>query len=152
MLSSVNRLTLIGFTGRDPESRYTNGGDLVVTLSVATSISYKNKAGLKVERTEWHSLVMYRQQAKFAQEYIKKGRLVFAEGRLQSRKYTDKNGIERRAYEVICDKISLLADGKYNENQTEDKSVNSEEQEQMAVEAMPAPVPLPVDLDDDIPL
>lgn len=115
-MSSVNRLTLVGRVGNDPECRYTNGGNLVVTLSVATGLSFKNKAGQKVTQTEWHHLVLYRQQAEFAQQYIAKGRLVFAEGRVQSRKYTDKQGIERAVYEVVCERIQNLPDGRYTDN------------------------------------
>lgn len=114
---SVSLLSLVGRVGNDPESRYTNGGNLVVTFSVATSTSFKNKTtGQKVTQTEWHHLVLYRQQAEFAQQYITKGRLVFAEGRVQSRKYTDKQGIERTVYEVLCDRIQNLPDGRYSEN------------------------------------
>ena len=107
-MASVNKVILIGNLGRDPETRYTTGGDAVTTLNIATSETWKDKAGEKQERTEWHRVVLFGRQAEIAGEYLKKGRSVYIEGRLQTRKYTDKEGVEKYATEVVGDRMQLL--------------------------------------------
>jgi len=94
-MASVNKVILLGNLGRDPETRYTTGGDAVTNLSIATSEQWKDKNGEKQERTEWHRVVLFGRQAEIAGEYLKKGRSVYIEGRLQTRKYTDKDGVEK---------------------------------------------------------
>ena len=98
-MASVNKVILLGNLGRDPETRYTTGGDAVTNLSIATSEQWKDKSGEKQERTEWHRVVLFGRQAEVAGEYLKKGRSVYIEGRLQTRKYTDKDGVERYSTE-----------------------------------------------------
>ena len=107
-MASVNKVILIGNLGRDPETRYTTGGDAVTNLRIATTETWKDKSGEKQEKTEWHSVVLFGRQAEIAGEYLKKGRPVYIEGRLQTRKYTDKEGIEKYSTEVVGDRMQLL--------------------------------------------
>src|SRR2546429_9623008 len=94
-MASVNKVILIGNLGRDPETRYTTGGDAVTNIRIATTDTWKDKAGEKQEKTEWHSVVFFGRQAEIAGEYLKKGRQIYVEGRLQTRKWQDKEGRER---------------------------------------------------------
>jgi len=107
-MASVNKVILLGNLGRDPETRYTTGGDAVTNLSIATSEQWKDKSGEKQERTEWHRVVLFGRQAEIAGEYLKKGRSVYIEGRLQTRKYTDKDGVEKYSTEVVGDRMQLI--------------------------------------------
>ena len=107
-MASVNKVILIGNLGRDPETRYTTGGDAVTNLNIATSEQWKDKSGEKQERTEWHRVVLFGRQAEIAGEYLKKGRSVYIEGRLQTRKYTDKDGVEKYSTEIVGDRLQLL--------------------------------------------
>ena len=107
-MASVNKVILIGNLGRDPETRYTTGGDAVTNLRIATTETWKDKSGEKQEKTEWHTVVLFGRQAEIAGEYLKKGRPVYIEGRLQTRKYTDKEGVEKYATEVVGDRMQLL--------------------------------------------
>jgi single-strand DNA-binding protein len=107
-MASVNKVILIGNLGRDPETRYTTGGDAVTNLRIATTETWKDKSGEKQEKTEWHSVVLFGRQAEVAAEYLKKGRPVYIEGRLQTRKYTDKEGVEKYATEIVADRMQLL--------------------------------------------
>src|SRR5437588_12770489 len=107
-MASVNKVILIGNLGRDPETRYTTGGDAVTNLNIATSEQWKDKSGEKQERTEWHRVVLFGRQAEVAGEYLKKGRSVYIEGRLQTRKYTDKDGVEKYPTEILADRMQLL--------------------------------------------
>ncbi len=107
-MASVNKVILIGNLGRDPETRYTTGGDAVTNLRLATTETWKDKSGEKQEKTEWHTVVLFGRQAEIAGEYLKKGRSVYIEGRLQTRKYTDKEGVEKYSTEVVGDRMQLL--------------------------------------------
>jgi len=107
-MASVNKVILIGNLGRDPETRYTTGGDAVTNLRIATTETWKDKSGEKQEKTEWHTVVLFGRQAEIAGEYLKKGRPVYIEGRLQTRKYTDKEGVEKYATEIVGDRMQLL--------------------------------------------
>ncbi|MEO8484915.1 MAG: single-stranded DNA-binding protein [Betaproteobacteria bacterium] len=107
-MASVNKVILLGNLGRDPETRYTTGGDAVTNLRIATTETWKDKSGEKQEKTEWHSVVLFGRQAEIAGEYLKKGRPVYIEGRLQTRKYTDKEGVEKYATEIVGDRMQLL--------------------------------------------
>ena len=108
---SVNKAILIGRLGRDPEVRHMPNGEAVCNFSIATSETWKDQSGQKQERTEWHNITLYRRMAEVAGQYLKKGSLVYIEGRIQSRKYTDKNGIERTAYEIIGSEMKMLGGG-----------------------------------------
>ena len=107
-MASVNKVILIGNLGRDPETRYTTGGDAITNLNIATSEQWKDKNGEKQEKTEWHRVVLFGRQAEVAGEYLKKGRSVYIEGRLQTRKYTDKDGVEKYSTEIVGDRMQLL--------------------------------------------
>jgi len=107
-MASVNKVILIGNLGRDPETRYTTGGDAVTNLRIATTETWKDKSGEKQEKTEWHTVVLFGRQAEVAGEYLKKGRPVYIEGRLQTRKYTDKEGVEKYSTEIVGDRMQLL--------------------------------------------
>ena len=115
---SVNQVILIGRLGRDPEVRYLPNGEAVANFGLATSENWKDRNGEKQERTEWHNIVMYRKQAEIAGQYLKKGAQVYITGRIQSRKYTGKDGIERTAYEIIAGEMKMLGskqDGSHSE-------------------------------------
>jgi len=107
-MASVNKVILLGNLGRDPETRYTTGGDAVTNLRIATTETWKDKSGEKQEKTEWHTVVLFGRQAEIAGEYLKKGRPVYIEGRLQTRKYTDKEGVEKYSTEIVGDRMQLL--------------------------------------------
>ena len=104
----LNKVTLIGHLGKDPITRYMQNGDAVCNFSIATSESWKDAQGNKQTRTEWHAVTLYRKLAEIAAQYLKKGSLIYLEGKIQSRKYTDKQGIERTAYEIIGDELKML--------------------------------------------
>jgi single-strand DNA-binding protein len=106
---SINKAIIIGFCGRDPEIRYMPNGDQITNISVATTESWIDKStGEKKELTEWHRITFYRKLAEIAGQYLKKGAQVYVEGRLKTRKYTDKNGIERYQTEIIADQMQML--------------------------------------------
>lgn len=108
-MASLNKVILIGNLGRDPEVRYMPNGEAVVNFSIATSESWNDRqSGQRVDRTEWHNITMYRRLAEIAGQYLKKGSQVYIEGRIQSRKYTDKDGIERTAYDIIGNEMKML--------------------------------------------
>lgn len=107
-MASVNKVILLGNLGRDPETRYTTGGDPVTNLRIATSEQWKDKSGEKQERTEWHTVVLFGRQAEVAGEYLKKGRSVYIEGRLQTRKWQDKDGQDRYSTEIVADRMQLI--------------------------------------------
>ena len=104
----LNKVHLIGRLGRDPEVRYMPNGDAVCNFSLATSEKFTDKSGNKAENTSWHNIVIYRKLAEIAGQYLKKGSQVYLEGKIQSRKYTDKNGVERTAYEIVCHEMKML--------------------------------------------
>lgn len=102
MAGSINKVTLVGNLGRDPEVRHTNSGSKIVHLSVATSDTWKDKSGERQERTEWHRVVVFNSNlADFAERFLKKGSKVYVEGALQTRKYSDNAGIERYTTEIV---------------------------------------------------
>ena len=105
---SVNKVILVGRLGRDPETRYTGGGQAVGNFSVATDETYKDKAGERQKRTEWHKIVVWGKQAEIAQQYLKKGSLIFIEGRIQSREWQDKEGQKRTSFEIVATNFRML--------------------------------------------
>ncbi len=105
---SVNKVILVGRLGRDPETRYTSGGQAVANFSVATDETYKDKAGERQKRTEWHKIVVWGKQAEIAQQYLKKGSLIFIEGRIQSREWQDKEGQKRTSFEIVATNFRML--------------------------------------------
>jgi single-strand DNA-binding protein len=105
---SVNKVILVGRLGRDPETRYTSGGQAVANFSVATDETYKDRNGERQKRTEWHKIVVWAKQAEIAQQYLKKGSLVFIEGRIQSREWQDKEGQKRTSFEIVATNFRML--------------------------------------------
>jgi single-strand DNA-binding protein len=108
-MASVNKVIIVGNLGRDPEVRYTTNGGAVCNVTVATSRVRKNKeSGDKTEDTEWHRVVFFDKLAEIAGEYLKKGRSVYVEGRLQTRKWTDKDGVEKYTTEIVASEMQML--------------------------------------------
>ncbi|OAM37800.1 single-stranded DNA-binding protein [Eikenella sp. NML120348] len=146
---SLNKVILIGRLGRDPETRYMPNGDAVCNFSIATSESWKDQSGQKKERTEWHNITMYRKLAEIAAQYLKKGSQVYIEGRIQSRKYTGKDGIERTAFEIIASEMKMLggkADGGEGQHTPAPQPVPQPVKRQAPPQAVPQD-----DIDDDVP-
>ena len=140
---SLNKVILIGRLGRDPEVRYMPNGEAVCNFSVATSETWNDRNGQRVERTEWHNITMYRRLAEIAGQYLKKGSQVYLEGRIQSRKYQGKDGIERTAY-----------DGYQQQAPQQQYQAAPQTQEPPAAprrQAPAAPAAPVEDIDDDIP-
>jgi single-strand DNA-binding protein len=166
-MASVNKVILVGNLGRDPEVRFMPNGEAVCNFSIATTDSWKDKAGAKQERTEWHNIVMYRKLAEIAGEYLKKGRPVYVEGRLQTRKWQTKEGQDRFTTEIIADQMQMLGgrdggganapyDGGMDQSNDGDDGYNQAPARQAA--AKPAQAAKPVstgsgfdDFEDDIP-
>jgi len=107
-MASVNKAILIGNLGRDPEIRYMPNGDAVANMNLATTENWKDKNGDKQEKTEWHRVVMFGKLAEIAGEYLKKGSQVYFEGRIQTRKWTDKEGQDRYTTEIVADRMQML--------------------------------------------
>lgn len=133
----LNKVILIGRLGRDPEVRYMPNGESVCNFSVATSESWKDSNGQKQERSEWHNVTMYRKLAEIAGQYLTKGSQVYLEGKIQSRKYQGKDGIERTAYEIIANEMKMLGG---NSQATQEQPKHQQ-----------APVEPVGDIDDDVP-
>lgn len=108
-MASVNKVILVGNLGQDPEIRYATSGDAVVNLNLATTSKWKDKAtGNMKEETEWHRVSIFGKAAEVAGQYLKKGSAVYVEGKIKSKKYTDKQGIERTAFEIACENFQML--------------------------------------------
>jgi single-strand DNA-binding protein len=123
-MPSVNKVILMGNLGRDPEVRFMPNGDAVCNFSIATTDTWKDKAGERQEKTEWHNIVMYRRLAEIAGEYLKKGRPVYIEGRLQTRKWQTKEGQDRYSTEIIADSMQMLGG---RESSSPQENSNAEE-------------------------
>lgn len=124
-MASVNKTIILGNLGRDPEARYMPNGEAVTNIAVATTESWKDKnTGEKKETTEWHRITFYRKLAEIAGQYLKKGSSVYVEGRLQTRKWTDKDGVERFTTEIIADSMQMLG-GKGGSNSSSDDQSSS---------------------------
>ena len=171
-MASINKVILIGNLGRDPEVRYTPSGAAVCNVSVATTRNWKDKnSGDKVEETEWHRVVFYDRLAEIAGEYLKKGRPVYVEGRLKTRKWQDKDGKDNYTTEIVAEQMQLLGGressggGGYGGGQggnpedysQEAPSAPSRPAARPSAAPRPAPAPAPKswtgfdDMDDDIP-
>ncbi|MDO8891203.1 MAG: single-stranded DNA-binding protein [Sulfurimicrobium sp.] len=108
-MASVNKVILVGRLGKDPETRYMPNGDAVTNITLATSETWKDKNGEKQEKTEWHRVTFYRKLAEIAGEYLKKGSMAYVEGRLETRKWTDKAGVEKYTTEIIANEMQMLS-------------------------------------------
>ena len=153
MARGVNKVILIGNLGQDPEVKYMPNGNAVANVTIATSESWKDKnTGESVDKTEWHRVVFFRRLAEIVGEYLKKGSKVYIEGKLQTRKWQDKNGKDNWTTEIIANEMQMLdsrggGSGDFNQNQ-------GGGQQQSAPQSEPsqaAPAPMNNDFDDDIP-
>lgn len=153
-MASVNKCIFIGNLGRDPEIRYMPSGDAMANFSIACTDSFKGKTGEKQERTEWVRIVMFGKQAEIAGEYLKKGSSVYIEGRLQTRKWTNKEGQDQYTTEIVADRMQMLGGRSGGSNSfevvdREDEGAPPPRQQAAAPSSRPASS---IDeLDDDIP-
>lgn len=146
MSYGLNKVTLIGNLGADPELRYTEGNVPVASFNIATNESYKDQSGTLVERTEWHRIVVWRKLAEVLAEYLKKGSKVYLEGKLQTRTWEDKDGIKRYTTEVVVNDFMFL-DSRGNGN----GNGHGAGTHSAAVPAGGTPAPPPESTDDDLP-
>ena len=107
-MASVNKAILIGNLGKDPEVRYMPSGDAITHINIATTETFKDREGVKQERTEWHRVVFFGVLAKIAGEYLKKGRSVYIEGRIQTRKWQGQDGQDRYTTEIVANEMKML--------------------------------------------
>jgi len=107
-MASVNKVILVGNLGKDPDVRYMPSGDAITNITMATTDSWKDKNGEKQEKTEWHRVVFFNKLAEIAGEYLKKGSQIYVEGRLQTRKWQDKDGQDRYTTEIVADRMQML--------------------------------------------
>jgi len=159
-MASVNKVILVGNLGRDPEVRYSPDGAAICNVSIATTSQWKDKAsGEKREETEWHRVVFYNRLAEIAGEYLKKGRSVYVEGRLKTRKWQDKEtGADRFSTDIVADQMQMLGgrnDGDFSGG-TEYNAAPQQQRQQRPAQPRPAaPAAAPAtnlaDMDDDIP-
>jgi len=106
--NSVNKVMLVGHVGAKPEVRYTNSGSAVANFNLATNEQWVDNDGNRQDRTDWHRVVAWRQQAEFCEQYVDKGQLLYVEGKLQTRSWEDKNGAKRYMTEVVADTLTML--------------------------------------------
>jgi single-strand DNA-binding protein len=107
-MRGVNKVILVGQLGKDPETRHSAGGGAICNFSMATSEKYKDRDGQQVEKTEWHSIVIFGKLAEIAGEYLKKGSQVYIEGKIQTRKWQDKDGKDRYTTEIVANEMQML--------------------------------------------
>ena len=166
-MASVNKVILIGNLGRDPEVRYAPSGSAICNVAIATSRNWKDKnSGERQEETEWHRVVFYDRLAEIAGEYLKKGKSVYIEGRLKTRKWTDKDGAEKYTTEIIAQEMTMLGgreggggggdDGYSDQPRAEAPRRSAPPPRPPAPAPRPAPAPKSSstgfdDMDDDIP-
>lgn len=154
MARGVNKVILIGNLGNDPEVRYTPNGNAVANVTLATSTTWRDKqTGELQERTEWHRIAFFNRLAEIVGEYLRKGSKVYVEGSLRTRKWQDKNGVDRYTTEIIANEMHML-DGRGSNSGANLATSSAESQPGSASTAATvnqAPVPETVDLDDDIP-
>jgi single-strand DNA-binding protein len=105
---SVNKVILVGRLGKDPETRYTSSGQAVCNFTMATDETYRDRAGERQKRTEWHRIVVWAKQAEIAQQYLHKGSLIYLEGRIQTRQWDDREGQKRTSVEIVANNFRML--------------------------------------------
>ena len=150
-MASVNKVILVGNLGRDPETRYMPDGGAITNISVATTDKWKDKAGEMQEKTEWHRVAFFGKLAEIAGEYLKKGSQVYIEGRLQTRKWQDKDGQDKYTTEIVANVMQML--GSRSGGGDRDSSAPRAERTTQAAEAKPAKAGAGKfdDFEDDIP-
>jgi len=160
MSRGINRVTLIGNLGQDPEVRVMPNGNYVTNISIATTEAWKDKqTGQPVEKVEWHRVIFFNRLAEIAGEYLTKGAQVYIEGKLQTRKWTDKDGVDRYTTEIISNEMQMLGGGGGSNNNTGTSSGNQASSPQQPKNDQQSPSnqpeqnsrPLMEDLSDDIP-
>ena len=164
-MASVNKVIIVGNLGADPETRYLPSGDAVTSIRVATTDRYKDKqTGEMKEATEWHSISFFAKLAEIAGQYLRKGSQVYVEGSLRTRKYTDKNGVEKYATDIRADSMQMLGSRQGMGGPSEESGTSSGYAPRQAAPSRPAAAPAsrpapatkPAasnfdDMDDDIP-
>jgi single-strand DNA-binding protein len=160
-MGSLNKATLIGNLGKDPEVRAIPSGAKVANFSIATTESYTGKDGQKVDKTEWHNIVMWRGLAEVAEKYLKKGSQVYIEGRLQTRSWDDQNGQKRYTTEIIADNMVMLGkpggggggprDGGESFQRSEQPAMNQSRTSGNGGGGYSAPSSMPPQAEDDLP-
>ena len=123
-MAGVNKVILVGNLGKDPEVRHLDTGVSVANFSLATTESYNNKQGERVNQTEWHNIVVWRGLADVAEKYLNKGSSVYIEGKIQTRKWEDKEGNTRYSTDIIADKMTMLGSKSQTQNEIADNTVN----------------------------
>lgn len=139
-MASVNKVILVGNLGRDPEVRYLPSGDPVANVTIATSSKFKGKDGNMVEETEWHRVTFFGKLAEIVGQYLKKGRSIYVEGRIKTRKYTDKDGVEKYATDIIANEMQMLGS---REGQGEPSGASDDEAYGGGAYSRPAPASRP---------
>ncbi|AFK03380.1 single-strand binding protein [Emticicia oligotrophica DSM 17448] len=156
-MAGVNKVILLGNLGSDPEVRTLPSGGKVVTFSIATSESYNNKNGERVEQTEWHRIELWDNLANIAEQYLKKGDTAYVEGRIRSEKWTDKDGIERTTVKIRGNALQLVGGRRGDaaaDSGGQSYSSGSSSSNNYAPKSAPVPTPPPVEMaggDDDLP-
>ncbi|GAB4464368.1 MAG: single-stranded DNA-binding protein [Burkholderiaceae bacterium] len=158
-MASVNKVILIGNLGRDPETRYTADGAAITNVSIATTRRYKDASGQQQEETEWHRVAFFGRLAEIAGEYLRKGRSVYVEGRLRTRKWTDKDGNEKYTTEIVAENMQMLgsregtggADRGADIDAAEPPAPRAGRTGQRPAQDTTKPAPNIADMDDDIP-
>jgi single-strand DNA-binding protein len=167
-MASVNKVIIVGNLGRDPEIRYMPSGDAIANIAVATSFKSKDRnTGEQKELTEWHRISFFGRLAEIVGQYLKKGSSVYVEGRLQTRKYTDKDGIERYATDIVAENMQMLGGrqgmggdaggmddhggGSYESAPSQSRPAPRPAPPAPAARPAPRPAPNFSDMDDDIP-
>jgi len=149
-MASVNKVILIGNLGRDPETRYTTGGDAVTNINIATTDVWKDKNGEKQERTEWHRVVLFGRLAEVAAEYLRKGAKVYIEGSLRTRKWQGQDGRDNYSTEIVASDMQML-DGRGGGSAAFDSGQAQGAPRSAPSTAQPAGVMDPGFPDDDVP-
>ena len=141
-MSGINKVILVGNLGKDPEVRHLEGGAVVAKFPLATSETYKTKDGQRVDQTEWHNIVMWRGLAESAEKYLRKGTLIYLEGKIRTRTWDDKDGNKRHATEIVADTMTMLGsrrpeDNNHHHNVQENRPAAHEENHTPASESQP---------------
>lgn len=144
-MASVNKVILIGNLGKDPEVRHLEGGVTKVSFPLATSETYKDKSGNKIEHTEWHNIILWRGLAEVAEKYLKKGNPVYIEGKIKTRTWEDKDGNKRYSSEIIADNMTLLGGKTSGEGNQQSTAA------QQTAPEIQAPQPTSGNTTDDLP-
>jgi single-strand DNA-binding protein len=148
---TVNKVILVGRLGRDPEIRYTPSGTAVASFSIATNYRAKDQDGNFTDKTEWHNIVAFGQKADLASEYLAKGKLVYIEGRIQTRVVEDQNGQKRYFTDIVCSNLQMLGSKGDMEVKSEEEVVENIEEQTSAEHSEPESAPAAEEPEDDLP-